>query len=196
MAKQLYRDVNGKTGWSNMKGASGKTYGNIKLFTAAELADALNDGITALPPPPPPPAETLDELKLRWRRLINEWKQVMFDAGVTFNGVVFQSDAEARENINGLVTNINAGMPLPPGFTFRALDNSDIPMDEATVKAFGATMLAHKHGQLLKSWALKAAVDEATTAEEIIGTYDEQGNRTGGIYWQEYEDYMEATGPL
>ncbi len=188
----MYRDVNGKTGYRQLQGNSGKTYGNMKLLTAAERQEAFDDGITELPPPPPAPEESLDDLKVRWKRLINEWKQVMFDAGVTFNGVIFQSDQEARENINGVVTNLNAGMPLPPDFTFRAEDNSDIPMDEATVKAFGATMLAHKHSQLMKSWALKAAVDAATTKEEITGTYDEQGVRTGGIYWQEYEDYMEA----
>ncbi len=42
----MYRDITGKTGIRQLKGTSGKTYGNLLLLEAEELADALADGIT------------------------------------------------------------------------------------------------------------------------------------------------------
>ena len=61
----MWRDINGKTGVSGLQGTSGKTYGNLKLFTPQELSDALGDDIEEIPytPPPAPTPTQLERLR-------------------------------------------------------------------------------------------------------------------------------------
>lgn len=50
----MYKDVNGKTGYTILKGISGKTYGNLKLLTSEERLEALDDGIAEYTRPAKP----------------------------------------------------------------------------------------------------------------------------------------------
>lgn len=62
-----YIDVDGKIGVKMLKGTSGATYGDMTLYTPAELTDILNDGISVyVPPDPEPPTPTeLERLRVR-----------------------------------------------------------------------------------------------------------------------------------
>jgi len=59
---QMYKDVNGKTGYLKMRGDSGRLYSNMSLFSADELTDILKDGIEFYSPAAVVP-ESLANLK-------------------------------------------------------------------------------------------------------------------------------------
>lgn len=55
-----YIDVNGRIHTRMLRGASGKTYGNLLLMSQAELDDVLADGISVYTPPPEPTPDPED----------------------------------------------------------------------------------------------------------------------------------------
>lgn len=67
-----YRDNNGKTGYKMMVGASGKTYGDLRLLSHLERAMALDDGIDVWTKPAPA-GPTPEQVKARAAQaIVNE----------------------------------------------------------------------------------------------------------------------------
>ncbi|CDZ43102.1 Hypothetical protein NGAL_HAMBI1146_58750 [Neorhizobium galegae bv. officinalis] len=95
-------------------------------------------------------------------------------AGFTFEGVLFQSDKEARENIMGAHKAASDAMMLfgaqpgnlawrqlldpagPEVFEWIASDNSRVPMDAQTVLRFGYAALTHKASHIFAASDLKS----------------------------------------
>lgn len=50
----MYKDINGKTGFTGLIGNSGKTYNHVKLLSKEEREDMLADGISEYIPPAKP----------------------------------------------------------------------------------------------------------------------------------------------
>jgi hypothetical protein len=96
------------------------------------------------------------------------------DAGFTFQGVLYQADSEARENIMGAHKAASDAMTLfgaqegdlawqqlidpnaPAEFKWIAADNSRIPMDAPTVLRFGYAALGHKSRHIFAASDLKS----------------------------------------
>lgn len=66
----------------------------------------------------------------------------------TFNGVLYDGDAAAKENIADAAAGAADDQPLPDGFSWRSFDNSDVPMTNADIlalaRAFRAASNFHK----------------------------------------------------
>ncbi|CDN54764.1 Hypothetical protein RG1141_CH24260 [Neorhizobium galegae bv. officinalis bv. officinalis str. HAMBI 1141] len=95
-------------------------------------------------------------------------------AGFVFDGVLYQSDKEARENIMGAHKAASDAMMLfgaqagnfawrklldpagPEVFEWIASDNSRVPMDAQTVLRFGYAALAHKASHIFATSDLKS----------------------------------------
>lgn len=108
------------------------------------------------PPPTPTPADVDAE---RDRRIAD---------GFTFDGKLYQSRTEDRENIAGASVAALAAMSgASPGdlrwhggdsdFVWIAADNSLTPMDAQTMFAFGQAAMAHKQAHIFAARALKDA---------------------------------------
>src|SRR5690606_23397809 len=90
-------------------------------------------------------------------------------AGFTFNGKLYQSRPEDRENIAGASVAALAAMgngALPGDYRWHggdsdfvriAEDNSRTPMDTQTMSAFGQAAQAHKQAHIFAARALKDA---------------------------------------
>lgn len=99
--------------------------------------------------------------------LINAERDRRIDAGVTFQGVMYQSAATDRENIAGaaqlafmaMVAGAQAGdlrwSNPEEDFTWIASDNSLVPMDAPTVVAFGKAAAGAKQALIKAGRALK-----------------------------------------
>jgi hypothetical protein len=98
---------------------------------------------------------------------INAARTAAVDGGVKYGGHTWDSDSDSRNNLTGLVAGLQAGVPLPGGFVWRAADNNDVALTAAEVIEFGAAMLLHVNAQYQKSWVLKNQVEAATTAAEV-----------------------------
>jgi hypothetical protein len=89
------------------------------------------------------------------------------DAGFTFNGIKYDSDTAARENLSGAATAalsaIIAGATagdynwLDPSSEFEwiAQDNTRIPLDAQSTFALGQAALSHKSAHIFAARALK-----------------------------------------
>ena len=112
-------------------------------------------------------AADIDAAKTLKRMMINQWRTEAIDAGVEYAGVRYDTDAVSRDNITGTLTAVQAGVPLPDGFTWRSEDNQDIPMTVGNLAGLSAVVLAHVNTCYQRSWALKAEVDAAETVAEV-----------------------------
>lgn len=118
----MYIDVNGKTGYRLLQGTSGKTYGNLKLFTPEERAAALADGIQEHVAPPPAPASP-DALERKRKRHIIGYamsrvnEDLIGDAEEGEDKLLFTL-LEILQAIRGTaVSLINKGLMVPADFT-------------------------------------------------------------------------------
>jgi hypothetical protein len=84
-----------------------------------------------------------------------------------FIGHPWQTDAAARSNVNGAITTVLVGVPLPPTFTWRDLNNVDVPMNATILITFGALMAQWTNTVYAYSWAFKAEIDGLATLGEL-----------------------------
>lgn len=109
--------------------------------------------------PPPVPTPTADDVDAERDRRIA--------IGFVFNGKLFQTRPDDRENIAGASTAALAAIINGASegdlrwhggdsdFTWIAEDNSEVPMDAQTMFAFGQAAMAHKQTLIFKARALK-----------------------------------------
>ncbi len=100
-------------------------------------------------------------------KLINRDRDSAIDGGVSCGVNVFDSDDVSRNNLTSTVAAVQAGVPLPAGFTWRSKNDQDVPLDAAGLIALAGAMLGHVNLQYQKSWNLKAQVAAAVTVAEL-----------------------------
>ena len=100
---------------------------------------------------------------------INAYRDQLIDAGFEFQGVVYQSRPEDRENMAGAATLALAAITngalegdygwadAQSDFEWIAADNSTHKMDAQTMFDLGAAALAHKQAHIFAARALKDA---------------------------------------
>ena len=117
----------------------------------------------------PPSEDVLDlsQLKEQAAAAITAQCAAAIDGGFRFEGHRYDSDLVSRTNIIGTATGVQAGIPLPDGFTWRTSDNQNVPIDGPGVIMLGGALLEHVNTQYAISWHLKSLIDAATTPEEI-----------------------------
>lgn len=88
--------------------------------------------------------------------------------GVTYNGVLFDSDVVSTANISSWATAVAANIPVPAGFTWRSKDNQDIPFIAQDILELAAVSLARGTACYMRAWQLKAEVSAMTDYQQII----------------------------
>lgn len=104
----------------------------------------------------------LEDVKAEKRAEVDAWRDKVRYSGVSLGGYTFDSDPTATVNITGWMTAVNAGIPLPEGFSWRTQDNNDIPFQEEDVKALAAAIVLKTALCYQRAWALKAQINEFT----------------------------------
>lgn len=120
-----------------------------------------------IPAPESPPAPTPEQVRESMAELINEERDRRIDAGVTFNGVLYQSKATDRENIAGAAQMAFMAVVggVQPGdlrwsnpdqdFAWICAENNLVPMDAQTVVEFGRAAALRKSDLIYAGRALK-----------------------------------------
>ncbi|PHV10970.1 DUF4376 domain-containing protein [Chitinimonas sp. BJB300] len=89
----------------------------------------------------------------------------------SFEGVEYEGDEEAAQNIARLAGMARDGYAFPAGFSWRALNNSEIPMTAdklmALESAWAMAEGEHRLAQHMISRPLKDAIERATTLEAL-----------------------------
>lgn len=101
------------------------------------------------------------------RARINAARDAAIASGVTFGGVLYDSDPASREALTATLTVLQPGGVVPPGFTWRAADNTDHALSLAELQGLAAAMLNHGYAQHLQARQRKAQIEAAQSAAEI-----------------------------
>lgn len=85
---------------------------------------------------------------------------------VFVHGRRWQADKRSQELLASVITIASAGCPLPS--VWRDADNNDMPItDISQLLAIAGAIAAQTQAAYAESWARKAAVDAATTIDEV-----------------------------
>jgi hypothetical protein len=108
----------------------------------------------------------LAEAKERKLKEIMEWRETARNAPVEALGRLWDADARARELLMGTISFVLAGGPLPS--VWRDYHNNDMPLTSVNeLLAIGAAIFQRTETLYMQSWQRKAAVETATTLEEV-----------------------------
>ncbi len=155
----------GQGGWEILADHRGETWWDGTVSVRIDfLGDPVERGLSTVPVPPAEPApgpKTSADVNLARDTRIN--------AGVVFNGVLYQTRPEDRENIQGAYSRAQSavliGGALPGDFSWHggpgdfewiAADDSRVKMDAQTMMSFGEAVLDHKAAHIFAANAIKA----------------------------------------
>jgi hypothetical protein len=114
----------------------------------------------------------LSAIKTQLKQQVTNLRDNKINGGYTHNLHTYQTDLDSRLNIAGAVTlaqilNIN----FPSDFTWRDVDNNDVPMTATEVIQFGAAVGGFVNQIHQASKTHKNAIDAITTHNELLN-YD------------------------
>lgn len=114
----------------------------------------------------PHPDALLSEAKTAKKRQIEAERDAACEQPVTVLGRTWDADKRSQELLNGAIALAQAGGSLPT--VWRDHDNNDMPVTSlAELLAIAGAITAQTQAAYARSWARKAAVDAATTIEEV-----------------------------
>ena len=117
-----------------------------------------------------PHAVGLDEARAAMRSQIETWRDAACEANVAVpvGGVAYQWQADARsQQLLGTAVSLSAAGAIPAPAVWRSATNVDVTVTLADLKTIAATIAWQTNQAYGHSWALKAALDAATTPEAI-----------------------------
>ncbi|MEO1750739.1 DUF4376 domain-containing protein [Thiofaba sp. EF100] len=115
---------------------------------------------------PPHPDAVLAEAKAAKKRQIEADRDAQCEQPVSALGRAWDADKRSQELLATAVTLAQAGAPLPP--VWRDCHNNDMPVTGiAELLAISGAIAAQTQAAYATSWMRKAAVDAATTLEEV-----------------------------
>jgi len=154
-----------------------------KIYDTATGVESMFDKLGALP------AGKVDvappDMLSKWDSALNKWVsdlakhqssaitkiktdyQTALDAGVTYNGALFQSDAKSIAMLSETLTAIANGWTLPTGFAWIDAVNTPHPANTVFLKGLSAALANHKAALFARLQAAKAAIAAATTVAAV-----------------------------
>ena len=103
---QQYQDIKGRTGFTNLVGTSGTTYGNARLLTASEATEMVADGITewtAPTKPIPSDAYLLEQAKVIKKHQIRSGYDYYLSLPFGVNGILWDAGFDSASRLNDAV---------------------------------------------------------------------------------------------
>ena len=122
---------------------------------------AIQEWIAAGNTPDPDPAQELSALKEQHKIKINEWREDALIQPVTYNSNSFDADERSQNNINSVLTSIQAGVAVADPIDWRTADNITVQLTHVQLAELAGVMLAQVQNAYDHSWDLKAQVDAA-----------------------------------
>jgi len=115
---------------------------------------------------PAHPHAVLAELKASKKRQIEAERDAACEQPVTALGRTWDADKRSQELLASAITLAQAGAPLPT--VWRDHDNDNMPVTSiADLLAISGAIAAQVQQAYATSWMRKAAVDAATTIDEV-----------------------------
>jgi len=116
----------------------------------------------------PTPTEVLATEKNAALAKVADTYCTSLDAGVTYNGATFQSDAKSIATLSETLTAINNGWTLPTGFAW--IDATNVPhaADIPFLKGLSTAYANHKSALFARYQVAKSKIATATTIATVV----------------------------
>lgn len=111
--------------------------------------------------------DPLEQAKTRKKAALDDEREQRGAAPIAYADATFDADATALRNVEGWQLQLARGLDLPEGFVWRDFTNVDHPADAAFLDGLGQAITLRGTVLYQQAWTLKAAVDAATTVEEV-----------------------------
>lgn len=105
--------------------------------------------------------------KMKKNQLNAERAELFEDLTVEMDGVVYDAHTEARTNITSTVGAITSGIAVPNPLGWRSKANTTVFLSHPKIIELGGLMMVAVNTLYQTSWALKEAVDNASTEAEV-----------------------------
>jgi len=93
--------------------------------------------------------------------------QTALDAGVTYNGALFQSDEKSITTLAEVLTAVANGWTLPAGFVWIDNANNAVTANVAFLKGLSSAFADHKSALFTRLYTAKSKVRAATTIKAV-----------------------------
>jgi len=113
------------------------------------------------------PVAALDNQKNSKKSVVDDDYQTAIDAGVTYSGALFQSDAKSIATLSETLTALANGWTLPTGFVWIDAANTPHPADIVFLKGLSSALANHKSTLFARLQTAKASIAAATTTAEV-----------------------------
>ena len=142
---------------------------SLRQYNTQTLGQLAYDFVTAdeLPKTLYYPEWTLAQDKIKKGRDIDTERSLELMVGFEYEGKMYDARRVSRTNLADYMSLVNAGVDLPEGFTWRAIDNTNTAFDKVTLKAFANAMFTFMNDTYINSWNRKAALPNANTIENV-----------------------------
>lgn len=109
----------------------------------------------------------IEDVKVdKWNQ-INVYREVVLNRGLWYLGYLWNTDERSRANITGVTAGLAAGIPLPSDFTWRDMNNNNVPFTPTNTVTLAGLTMQYVNLVYNASWAMKTEVDAMTSVEEI-----------------------------
>lgn len=99
---------------------------------------------------------------------INRWREEALQSlKVNYDGNTFDADKRARDNITGIVSAINTGVPVPDPVNWRTADNITVALTHTDLTAISGLMLSSVQSIYEHSWDLKGQADSSIDQADL-----------------------------
>lgn len=110
---------------------------------------------------------TLEEVKEARQKDVNALRERKLSGGVKFKGTLFDSSEGSRNALTAAAVLLApADSKLPDGFTWRSVDNRNVPLGKQELLAFQAALTDWVYRNYQASWDHKAAINALPSIEE------------------------------
>jgi hypothetical protein len=108
----------------------------------------------------------LDVIRAQMSARVTEIRDELMNAGVQFQGNVFDSDSRSIQNLTAVTAGIAAGMSIP-SLSWRTQNNVTVVLTAGELVSLAATMLVRMQEIYSHSWVLKNEIAESQTPHTI-----------------------------
>lgn len=113
------------------------------------------------------PTVSIDDLKADKIAALKKLHDEKINAGLVYDGHLYQIDVAARQNMNDVYTKLADGQTNPHGGVWRNTANQMIPMDDTTVKTFINSVFAYRFGLMNTLWTHNDNISAMTRSEDV-----------------------------
>lgn len=113
---------------------------------------------------------TSEDLKLaiyRKNEQVNALRDSKMAGGFSWNGHVYDTTDVSRLNLTAAASSLGLGVSLPSNFTWRSVDNINVPMNNQQLATFAISMMTWVSTIYAVSWNHKEQISNLTSSEAI-----------------------------